>query len=187
MSRGGRCMPPFKTPLRMVGVAVGKSQCQESTNFGWPHFLKPPFSWPFWSWPLSQFWVAGLGLLSEYLVRLGARTGDGLPSSPACWDVPWLTRPHNALGALAIVSVSPHGRQEVEQMRSKGAILQGGDNHPLKKPLKHSLLFASSHRNVQKEDRTPMAEEYNEYKQVKAKLRLLEVLISKRDISSKIM
>lgn len=42
-------------------------------------------------------------------------------------------------------------------------------------------------RNVQKEDRTPMAEEYSEYKQVKAKLRLLEVLISKRDISSKIM
>ncbi|XP_071598958.1 protein FAM13A isoform X4 [Heliangelus exortis] len=41
--------------------------------------------------------------------------------------------------------------------------------------------------NVQKEDRTPMAEEYNEYKQIKAKLRLLEVLISKRDISSKIM
>lgn len=42
-------------------------------------------------------------------------------------------------------------------------------------------------RNVQKEDRVPMVEEYNEYKQVKAKLRLLEVLISKRDLSSKIM
>ncbi|XP_028302594.1 protein FAM13A isoform X2 [Gouania willdenowi] len=36
-------------------------------------------------------------------------------------------------------------------------------------------------RNVQKEDRTPLAEEYSEYKHLKAKLRLLEVLISKRD------
>ncbi|XP_028599404.2 protein FAM13A isoform X1 [Podarcis muralis] len=48
-------------------------------------------------------------------------------------------------------------------------------------------FFRQNGRNVQKEDRTPMAEEYNEYKQVKAKLRLLEVLISKRDIGSKIM
>ncbi|XP_039920031.1 protein FAM13A isoform X5 [Hirundo rustica] len=48
-------------------------------------------------------------------------------------------------------------------------------------------FFRQNGRNVQKEDRTPMAEEYNEYKQVKAKLRLLEVLISKRDINSKIM
>ncbi|XP_077157016.1 protein FAM13A isoform X3 [Paroedura picta] len=48
-------------------------------------------------------------------------------------------------------------------------------------------FFRQNGRNVQKEDRLPMAEEYNEYKQVKAKMRLLEVLISKRDISSKIM
>uniref|UniRef100_A0A8C3M4Z1 Family with sequence similarity 13 member A n=1 Tax=Chrysolophus pictus TaxID=9089 RepID=A0A8C3M4Z1_CHRPC len=48
-------------------------------------------------------------------------------------------------------------------------------------------FFRQNGRNVQKEDRTPMAEEYNEYKQIKAKLRLLEVLISKRDISSKMM
>ncbi|XP_074849720.1 protein FAM13A isoform X4 [Carettochelys insculpta] len=48
-------------------------------------------------------------------------------------------------------------------------------------------FFRQNGRNVQKEDRTPMTEEYNEYKQIKAKLRLLEVLISKRDISSKIM
>uniref|UniRef100_A0A803VEH5 Family with sequence similarity 13 member A n=1 Tax=Ficedula albicollis TaxID=59894 RepID=A0A803VEH5_FICAL len=39
-------------------------------------------------------------------------------------------------------------------------------------------FFRQNGRNVQKEDRTPMAEEYNEYKQVKAKLRLLEVLIN---------
>lgn len=42
-------------------------------------------------------------------------------------------------------------------------------------------LWSCSHRNVQKEDRSPLAAEYSEYKHVKAKLRLLEVLISKRD------
>ncbi|XP_059971105.1 protein FAM13A isoform X2 [Mesoplodon densirostris] len=46
-------------------------------------------------------------------------------------------------------------------------------------------FFRQNGRNVQKEDRTPMAEEYNGYKHIKAKLRLLEVLISKRDTDSK--
>ncbi|XP_062333504.1 protein FAM13A-like isoform X3 [Osmerus eperlanus] len=44
-------------------------------------------------------------------------------------------------------------------------------------------FFRQNGRNVQKEDRSPLAVEYNEYKHVKAKLRLLEVLISKRDSS----
>ncbi|XP_006900070.1 PREDICTED: protein FAM13A-like [Elephantulus edwardii] len=48
-------------------------------------------------------------------------------------------------------------------------------------------FFRQNGRNVQKEDRTPMADEYNEYKHIKAKLRLLEVLISKRDTDSKSM
>ncbi|GAB1290870.1 Protein FAM13A [Apodemus speciosus] len=48
-------------------------------------------------------------------------------------------------------------------------------------------FFRQNGRNVQKEDRSPMAEEYNEYKHIKAKLRLLEVLISKRDSDSKSM
>ncbi|KAG7217816.1 hypothetical protein INR49_020878 [Caranx melampygus] len=38
-------------------------------------------------------------------------------------------------------------------------------------------------RICQKEDRTPMKEEYQEYKQLKAKLRLLEVLLSKQDLT----
>lgn len=46
-----------------------------------------------------------------------------------------------------------------------------------------SLLFC---RNVQKEDRVHMLEEYREYKRIKAKLRLLEVLISKQDSSKSI-
>uniref|UniRef100_A0A8D0DSG6 Family with sequence similarity 13 member C n=1 Tax=Salvator merianae TaxID=96440 RepID=A0A8D0DSG6_SALMN len=41
-------------------------------------------------------------------------------------------------------------------------------------------------RSPQKEDRIPMSEEYLEYKQIKAKLRLLEVLISKHDVSKTI-
>ncbi|XP_062055847.1 protein FAM13A isoform X1 [Lepus europaeus] len=48
-------------------------------------------------------------------------------------------------------------------------------------------FFRQNGRNVQKEDRMPMAEEYTEYKHIKAKLRLLEVLISKRDADSKSM
>ncbi|XP_036407761.1 protein FAM13A-like [Megalops cyprinoides] len=45
-------------------------------------------------------------------------------------------------------------------------------------------FFRQNGRNVQKEDRPALAEEYSEYKHVKAKLRLLEVLISKRDSST---
>lgn len=44
-------------------------------------------------------------------------------------------------------------------------------------------FFKQNGRNVQKEDRSPLAGEYNEYKHIKAKLRLLEVLISKRESS----
>ncbi|XP_075716785.1 protein FAM13A isoform X2 [Rhinoderma darwinii] len=44
-------------------------------------------------------------------------------------------------------------------------------------------FFRQNGRNVQKEDRSPMAEEYSEYKHMKAKIRLLEVLISKRGTS----
>lgn len=36
-------------------------------------------------------------------------------------------------------------------------------------------------RSAQKDDRIPMAEEYQEYKSLKAKLRLLEVLLSKQE------
>ncbi|KAM8924126.1 protein FAM13C isoform 2-T2 [Pelodytes ibericus] len=61
-----------------------------------------------------------------------------------------------------------------------------------KKRLRKALREFEDHflrqtgRSVQKEDRIPMAEEYCEYKQLKAKLRLLEVLISKQDISKTI-
>ncbi|XP_040885174.1 protein FAM13C-like [Toxotes jaculatrix] len=42
-------------------------------------------------------------------------------------------------------------------------------------------FYRQTGRICQKEDRTPMKEEYQEYKQLKAKLRLLEVLLSKQD------
>ncbi|XP_023650734.1 protein FAM13B isoform X2 [Paramormyrops kingsleyae] len=47
-------------------------------------------------------------------------------------------------------------------------------------------FYQQNGRNVQKEDRAPMIDEYKEYKRVKAKLRLLEVLISKQDSSKSI-
>lgn len=49
-----------------------------------------------------------------------------------------------------------------------------------------TLMCSSFYRNVQKEDRVPMLDEYREYKKIKAKLRLLEVLISKQDSSKSI-
>ncbi|XP_061473225.1 protein FAM13B isoform X2 [Rhineura floridana] len=58
-----------------------------------------------------------------------------------------------------------------------------------KKKLRKTLrefeegFYQQNGRNVQKEDRAPMLDEYREYKKVKAKLRLLEVLISKQDSS----
>ncbi|XP_041079157.1 protein FAM13A-like isoform X3 [Polyodon spathula] len=62
------------------------------------------------------------------------------------------------------------------------------DKKRLRKKLREfeNTFFRQNARNVQKEERTPMADEYSEYKHVKAKLRLLEVLISKMD-SSKTM
>ncbi|XP_043112937.1 protein FAM13B isoform X2 [Puntigrus tetrazona] len=47
-------------------------------------------------------------------------------------------------------------------------------------------FYQQNGRNVQKEDRMPMIDEYKEYKRIKAKLRLLEVLISKQDSSKSI-
>ncbi|XP_007473711.1 protein FAM13B isoform X7 [Monodelphis domestica] len=61
-----------------------------------------------------------------------------------------------------------------------------------KKKLRKTLrefeeaFYQQNGRNAQKEDRTPMLEEYREYKKIKAKLRLLEVLISKQDSSKSI-
>ncbi|XP_062443085.1 protein FAM13B isoform X2 [Rhea pennata] len=61
-----------------------------------------------------------------------------------------------------------------------------------KKKLRKTLrefeeeFYQQNGRNVQKEDRIPMLDEYREYKKIKAKLRLLEVLISKQDSSKSI-
>lgn len=61
-----------------------------------------------------------------------------------------------------------------------------------KKKLRKTLrefeeaFYQQNGRNAQKEDRGPVLEEYREYKKIKAKLRLLEVLISKQDSSKSI-
>ncbi|XP_061491049.1 protein FAM13C isoform X3 [Rhineura floridana] len=62
------------------------------------------------------------------------------------------------------------------------------DKKRLRKLLREfeDQFFKQTGRSPQKEDRIPMTEEYLEYKHIKAKLRLLEVLISKHDVSKTI-
>ncbi|XP_008066789.2 protein FAM13C isoform X2 [Carlito syrichta] len=62
------------------------------------------------------------------------------------------------------------------------------DKKRLRKALREfeEQFFRQTGRSPQKEDRIPMADEYYEYKHIKAKLRLLEVLISKQDVAKTI-
>ncbi|XP_070288897.1 protein FAM13C isoform X2 [Myotis yumanensis] len=62
------------------------------------------------------------------------------------------------------------------------------DKKRLRKALREfeEQFFKQTGRSPQKEDRVPMADEYYEYKHIKAKLRLLEVLISKQDVAKTI-
>ncbi|NXH38832.1 FA13C protein, partial [Dicaeum eximium] len=62
------------------------------------------------------------------------------------------------------------------------------DKKRLRKALREfeEQFYKQTGRSPQREDRVPMAEEYSEYKHTKAKIRLLEVLISKHDISKTI-
>ncbi|XP_059677057.1 protein FAM13C [Gavia stellata] len=62
------------------------------------------------------------------------------------------------------------------------------DKKRLRKALREfeEQFYKQTGRSPQKEDRVPMAEEYSEYKHTKAKIRLLEILISKHDISKTI-
>uniref|UniRef100_A0A4W3HWT7 Family with sequence similarity 13 member B n=1 Tax=Callorhinchus milii TaxID=7868 RepID=A0A4W3HWT7_CALMI len=62
------------------------------------------------------------------------------------------------------------------------------DKKKLRKALREfeGEFYRQNGRNVQKEDRTPMIEEYREYKHIKARCRLLEVLISKQDSAKSI-
>ncbi|KAM8878865.1 LOW QUALITY PROTEIN: protein FAM13A [Spinachia spinachia] len=73
---------------------------------------------------------------------------------------------------------APTGQELQEQLQETRE-----EKKRLRKNLKEfeEQFFRQNGRNVQKEDRSPLAVEYNEYKHVKAKLRLLEVLISKRE------
>ncbi|XP_051009159.1 protein FAM13C isoform X3 [Acomys russatus] len=62
------------------------------------------------------------------------------------------------------------------------------DKKRLRKALREfeEQFFKQTGRSPQKEDRMPMADEYYAYKHIKAKLRLLEVLISKQDVAKTI-
>ncbi|XP_015721474.1 protein FAM13C isoform X2 [Coturnix japonica] len=62
------------------------------------------------------------------------------------------------------------------------------DKKRLRKALREfeEQFYKQTGRSPLKEDRIPMAEEYSEYKHTKAKIRLIEVLISKHDVSKTI-
>ncbi|XP_042719232.1 protein FAM13C isoform X1 [Lagopus leucura] len=62
------------------------------------------------------------------------------------------------------------------------------DKKRLRKALREfeEQFYKQTGRSPLKEDRVPMAEEYSEYKHTKAKIRLIEVLISKHDVSKTI-
>ncbi|KAI0239940.1 Protein FAM13A [Lamellibrachia satsuma] len=57
------------------------------------------------------------------------------------------------------------------------------DKRRLRKVLRlfEDDFFSKTGRKVQKEDRAPMQSDYHEYKQIKARLKLLDVLLSKHD------
>uniref|UniRef100_UPI00398E3932 protein FAM13B isoform X3 n=1 Tax=Pristiophorus japonicus TaxID=55135 RepID=UPI00398E3932 len=62
------------------------------------------------------------------------------------------------------------------------------DRKKLRKTLREfeEEFYQKNGRNIQKEDRAPMIEDYREYKRIKARVRLLEVLISKQDSAKSI-
>ncbi|KAM4708836.1 protein FAM13A-like isoform 2-T2 [Discoglossus pictus] len=91
------------------------------------------------------------------------------------------TKSTQDLGLSNLHSASVYVRSELlEQLQEARE-----DKKRIRKKLRdfEDTFFRQNARNVQKEDRTPMAEEYSEYKHMKAKIRLLEVLISKRGSS----
>ncbi|KAG2455423.1 FA13B protein, partial [Polypterus senegalus] len=86
-----------------------------------------------------------------------------------------------------------HFCDEIKEMFSRPDLLEQlwkakADKKKLRKIIREfeDNFYQQNGRNVQKEDRIPMMEEYKEYKRIKAKLRLLEVLISKQDSSKSI-
>ncbi|XP_048189639.1 protein FAM13A isoform X3 [Perognathus longimembris pacificus] len=98
--------------------------------------------------------------------------------SPMDDKIPSKGNPDMGLSNLHAASI-PELLEHLQEMRE--------EKKQIRKKLRdfEDNFFRQNGRNVQKEDRTPMAEDYTEYKHIKAKLRLLEVLISKRDTDSK--
>ncbi|KAK5905425.1 hypothetical protein CgunFtcFv8_001392 [Champsocephalus gunnari] len=94
-----------------------------------------------------------------------------------------------------IVEVKPVQQQQAElavsclHEASRSQLLQSlretrGEKKTRRKVLRQfeDEFYRQTGRICQKEDRSPMKEEYQEYKQLKAKLRLLEVLLSKQEV-----
>ncbi|XP_067858690.1 protein FAM13C isoform X2 [Heptranchias perlo] len=117
----------------------------------------------------------------EFVDNVGHRDEDREPGFISAVDEKKETRqPTTSLSNLHEASMP----ELLEHLRETKA-----DKKKLRKTLREfeEQFFKQTGRNIQKEDRTPMAEEYNEYKHIKAKLRLLEVLITKHDGSKTVL
>lgn len=99
-----------------------------------------------------------------------------------CYPNPRLLQSFQAKWGFMFLSLF-HRPVLLEHLRETRA-----DKKRLRKALREfeEQFYKQTGRSPQKEDRVPMAEEYSEYKHTKAKIRLLEVLISKHDISKTI-
>ncbi|KAI4904141.1 hypothetical protein NFI96_001172 [Prochilodus magdalenae] len=90
-------------------------------------------------------------------------------------------------GSDVIIALDPAARLSPQHLQPENILRAKMEESSCKLTLDLRLSSSNStSMNVQKEDRLPMMDEYKEYKRIKAKLRLLEVLISKQDSSKSI-
>ncbi|XP_071466836.1 protein FAM13C isoform X5 [Marmota flaviventris] len=99
-------------------------------------------------------------------------------------DCPQGSQQHSLPDPASCLPVSDHltYSNETEPVRA----LPPDEKKEVKQPALSMSNLHEATISPQKEDRIPMADEYYEYKHIKAKLRLLEVLISKQDVAKTI-
>ncbi|KAM5139489.1 protein FAM13C isoform 3-T3 [Callospermophilus lateralis] len=99
-------------------------------------------------------------------------------------DCPQGSQQHSLPDPASCLPISDHltYSNETEPVRA----LPPDEKKEVKQPALSMSNLHEATISPQKEDRIPMADEYYEYKHIKAKLRLLEVLISKQDVAKTI-
>lgn len=121
--------------------------------------------------------------LNKNKCESGPSDGDKTPTRQMgdTWNVTLGASLASAGSGMELINLTP------EQLNDKMSELQ-----EVKKTLRKTLrdfekAFMNSHgRKVLKEDRGPRETEYNEYKRVKAKIRLIETLLKRKDGSATI-